>query len=61
VGRTKKPEPQNVLFSLVLEWTLIYRHWISVISSIFRALIRCVKYVKRTANELWFYEYNFIA
>jgi hypothetical protein len=33
----------------------------SLIYSIFRALVRCIKYIKIPTNALWFYRCNFIA
>jgi hypothetical protein len=40
-----------------------FSHKISVclIHSVFRALIRCIKYFKRTNRCTWIYECNFIA
>jgi hypothetical protein len=33
----------------------------NLIYSIFRALIRCIKYIKIPTNAFWFYRCNFIA
>jgi hypothetical protein len=39
--------------------TRMQRYSVSLICSMFHALIRCITYVKRPRNSLWFYGYGY--